>query len=719
MDAPDPDERAAARGRARSLGDRDRPRRQPAADAALERDRRGSGGTPTATTSGARRRTARTTSRPRTTRSSRSPPAARRRSRSPSEPMTLNDIEDFAERRRATSRTGRASTPTTPRPTSRRASSRTAASSTTSRSATRPARSCGRRAPLPVDRKLIYVEPDPSPTPAPPDPAAPAVDWNGIADGAGRGAEDPARRGDPRRHPDGADSATARSSGRATSSSARAPTRSSTAYVSAVAFEDVSGATWADLSLEAHDPVAQLGPGVRDLSPAEGARPRRLPRARSSSARPGSTPNRTTCSRCTTSCAPGRTRASPSSRRAGSLSENHLLIDFSLPYRWRRLSFVLKKLKQLALRRPRGRSARALPGCGLELDALPGGRRAGRAARAAARRHHGRGRALRGRAAARRTAGAAHRVAGGARHRARRPADDPREPRRRRHAGERRDAARAHRPGQLHRRHRGGEDGDRGRVERVAQRGRARRSAAGHRGQPRRRDRPRLGAEVRGALLLRRLRGVRPAALPARVRHGDRGDEPGRDPAHQPASMRSCRPTRPTRTATCAASGSTTSARFFDLEWRKHDMLWGRLNAAEIADPHARPRRRRSGAADRRGAPQDRRGVRGRARAGDPARASPGSGSWTTTRRTRPHASRRSPCSTAPRRCMGAVVGGIQSGPPAAIAPGWAVLRSVMRPNPGGWSAVLRAGKLIFLRTTVGQSVARGVDRGCSWPGSC
>ena len=26
-----------------------------------------------------------------------------------------------------------------------------------------------------------------------------------------------------------------------------------------------------------------------------------------------------------------------------------------------------------------------------------------------------------------------------------------------------------------------------------------------------------------------------------------------------------------------------------------------------------------------------------------------------------------------------------------------------MRPNPGGWSAVLRAGKLIFLRTTVGK----------------
>ena len=155
---------------------------------------------------------------------------------------------------------------------------------------------------------------------------------------------------------------------------------------------------------------------------------------------------------------------------------------------------------------------------------------------------------------------------------------------------------------------------------------------------------------------------------------------------------------------------------FFDLEWRKHDMLWGRLNAAEILIRSLVPRAATPAplideahrkivaefAAER--VPRS-------------PRASPGSGSWTTTRRTRPHASRRLPRSTAPRRSWAPSSAASRAGPPAAIAPGWTVLRSVMRPNPGGWSAVLRAGKLIFLRTTSASPCSRSGWRR-SWSGS-
>ena len=89
-----------------------------------------------------------------------------------------------------------------------------------------------------------------------------------------------------------------------------------------------------------------------------------------------------------------------------------------------------------------------------------------------------------------------------------------------------------------------------------------------------------------------------------------------RDPPHQPARMRSA-PDEPAGgpRALCGKSINHFGA-FFELEWRKHDMLWGRLNAAEILIRSLVPEEHpHSSAADRRGAPQDRRGVRGRARA--------------------------------------------------------------------------------------------------------
>ena len=58
---------------------------------------------------------------------------------------------------------------------------------------------------------------------------------------------------------------------------------------------------------------------------------------------------------------------------AGLASENQLLRDFSLPYRWRRLSFVLKRLRELHSDDPEV-VARALTGAGLP-PALPPGER--------------------------------------------------------------------------------------------------------------------------------------------------------------------------------------------------------------------------------------------------------------------------------------------------------------------------------------------------------
>ena len=120
-----------------------------------------------------------------------------------------------------------------------------------------------------------------------------------------------------------------------------------------------TASTWAEPVARAHDPTAQLGPGVRELPPAQGARPRRLPRARSSCARTGSMPSRTTCSPCTTSCARGRTRTTPSSRRTGSRARTSCCSTSASRTAGGAWTTCSKRLRELALRRPRGRGARA------------------------------------------------------------------------------------------------------------------------------------------------------------------------------------------------------------------------------------------------------------------------------------------------------------------------------------------------------------------------
>ena len=286
------------------------------------------------------------------------------------EAMRLSAPPGLPERRSPT-RTGRASIPTTRRTSSRRAASRTAASSTTSRSGTPPARSVGRRAPLPVDRKLIYVEPDPSAAAAEPRPEP--QDWNGLQTAQAAAAEDPARRGHPRRPPGGAEP--------------QPRDRAGARHRSRAATDPSSTSSIQTRSRSSRRRLGGLGRAVArpdDRAPATGARrmrryhrlkvrgARRLPRAARRS-RPGA---RSRLGRVARRALP-RPRVEGlalrrAARRPSSLSENRLLLDFSLPYRWRRLDYVLKRLGASSPPTiPRSSRARARPACGLTPDELP------------------------------------------------------------------------------------------------------------------------------------------------------------------------------------------------------------------------------------------------------------------------------------------------------------------------------------------------------------
>jgi hypothetical protein len=143
---------------------------------------------------------------------------------------------------------------------------------------------------------------------------------------------------------------------------------------------------------------------------------------------------------------------------------------------------------------------------------------------------------------------------------------------------------------------------------------------------------------------------------------------------------------------------------FFDLEWRKHDMLWGRLNASETlirsllpADhpeldaliDEAHTKIVSEFAAERQPA------VTGDA--------------WAWFKTYDPPVEPQKPRTIAvldrAAVVLGTVMGGILGHTKAA--PGWSVLRQVLRPNPGGWPAVWKAWKLLFLGTRIGQ-VATG-----------
>jgi patatin-related protein len=556
----------------------------------------------------------------------------------------------------------------------------------------------GRRAPLPVDRKLIYVEPDPSPTPAAPDPSAPAVDWNGIATAQAAVLKIPrveGIRGDIqtvlRRN---------REIERARDIVFRAGTDPlEYGYVSAVAFEDVSGATWADISLE--DTIRS-----RNWGPAYATYHRLKVRGLvdylallvvSASGLNPESDDLLAVHYLVRVWKDARFAEQPA---AGLLSENHLLIDFSLPYRRRRLSFVLKKLKQLGSDDPEAVRA-ALAGCGLALDALPGGD------------------AQRELLALRRDVTKAEDVL---------------------YAAERRLASR---PGPL--------------TESLAALGIGRADLQTILASP---DDDvmqasattllaRIGQDSFTAVteaaktvivaasnesrdLVEQAIGTQVTAeslaaatdLVSVLKYAARFYYDAFEafdlllyPLEFGTAIAETNPVEILRISPVDAhlpADATDEDRdlrgkrinhfgaFFDLEWRKHDMLWGRLNAAEILIRSLVPDGRDP-------APlidEAHRTIVAEF-AAEHVPAIPESESWQWfLDYDPPNAPERAGTVAALDRAaavMGAVVGGIKSGPPAAIAPGWTVLRSVMRPNPGGWSAVLRAGKLMFLRTTLGK----------------
>ena len=134
----------------------------------------------------------------------------------------------------------------------------------------------GRRAPLPVDRKLIYVEPDPGDPPPEPLAPEPARQWNGIQTAQAALLKIPRVEGIRN------DIQTVLRRNREIERARDIVSRAATDQVEyesirAVALETDTAATGASSTSRNRAP-AQLGPRVRDVPPAQGARRRRLPR---------------------------------------------------------------------------------------------------------------------------------------------------------------------------------------------------------------------------------------------------------------------------------------------------------------------------------------------------------------------------------------------------------------------------------------------------------
>ena len=480
-------------------------------------------------------------------------------------------------------------------------------------------------------------------------------------------------------------------------------------YVSAVAFEDVSGVTWADLSLE--DTIQS-----RDWGPAYATYHRLKVRGLvdylallvvSASGLNPDSDDLLAVHYLVRAWKDARFAEQP---EGALLSENHLLIDFSLPYRRRRLSFVLKKLKQLGSDDPEAVRA-ALTGCGLALDALPEGDAQRELLDSASRRHrrprtcstrrsgsspHGRGRSTESLAALGIGRADLQTILAS-------PDDGVMQ------------ASAATLLARI------GQDS----FTAVTEAAKTVIVAASN--ESRNAVEQAIGTQVTAA--------SRAAAtdLASALKYAARFYYDAFEafdlllyPLEFGTAIAETNPVEILRISPVDAhlpADATAEDRdlrgkrinhfgaFFELEWRKHDMLWGRLNAAEILIRSLVPEGRDPGAADRRGAPEDRRGVRGRARAGDPRErvlaVVPGLRPAGRAR-TRADAS---PRSTAPRRSWAPSSAASRAGRRPRSRPAGRLLRSVMRPNPGGWSAVLRAGKLIFLRTTVGPVRARRVAR--------
>jgi patatin-related protein len=223
----------------------------------------------------------------------------------------------------------------------------------------------GRRAQLPVERKLIYVEPDP----ASGHPASGPGDWNAIrtaqaavlsiprVEGIRGDIQDVARRN--------------RVIERARDVIAQAATDPvEQGRVAAVA-DEVSPEDWAEQSLA--ETIAS-----RDWGASYGTYHRLKVRGvvdyladliiRASGLDPDSD-DLLAVHYLVRAWKDENFAEAPTEERA---SENRLLAEFSLPYRWRRTSFVLQRLKDLRSEDPL-RVGRALTGCGLDAVALPAG----------------------------------------------------------------------------------------------------------------------------------------------------------------------------------------------------------------------------------------------------------------------------------------------------------------------------------------------------------
>jgi patatin-related protein len=228
----------------------------------------------------------------------------------------------------------------------------------------------GRRAPLPVDRKLIYVEPDPGDPPPVPLPPEPAREWNGLQTTQAALLKIPRVEGI--RNDINAVLTRNRQIDRARDIVSLAATDPvEYAQVRSVALEQTTGEDWGALSLA--DTVRQRGWG-----PAYATYHRLKVRGIVDylatlvvRAAPGFNPDSDDVLAVHYLVRAWKEAHYDERPGGGRRSENRLLLDFSLPYRWRRLSFVLKKLAQLTSNDPE-LARRALDGCGLtEMAALP------------------------------------------------------------------------------------------------------------------------------------------------------------------------------------------------------------------------------------------------------------------------------------------------------------------------------------------------------------
>ena len=172
----------------------------------------------------------------------------------------------------------------------------------------------------------------------------PARQWNGIQTAQAAAAEDPARRGDPQRHPRPSfrrnreierardivsRAATDQVGTRASARSRSRPTRPATG--AALPLGPVRRRNWGPAYATYHRLKVR---GVVDyLATARRARGAGVQRRLGRRAR-GALPRPRVEGRAVLGAA----------RRRGTSARTELLLEFSLPYRWRRLSFVLKKL---------------------------------------------------------------------------------------------------------------------------------------------------------------------------------------------------------------------------------------------------------------------------------------------------------------------------------------------------------------------------------------